>query len=230
MLSRGKITAAEKAHTQQNLHFTDQLSDCKADVIIEAIVEVEPVKIDLFDKLAAINSATCIFASNTSSLSINQLAKQIPYPERFIGMHFFNPAPLMKLVEVVAGTETNQKVVEAIVSLAERMGKIPVVCKDAPGFIVNHVARPYYLEGMKLVESGTEQIENVDAAMENAGFKMGPFRLMDLIGIDINYNVSKIVWEALSCPERLKPSDLQKSKFEAGHLGRKTGFGFYKYE
>ena len=151
------------------------------------------------------------------------------YPQNVIGMHFFNPAPVMKLVEVINTKQTDPSITEAIVQVALSMGKTPVICTDSPGFIVNRVARHYYLEAMKLVEQSLATIETVDAVMEATGFKMGPFKLMDLIGMDINYGVSKIVWEALGKPERLTPSIIQQQKVEAGELGRKTGKGFYHY-
>ena len=150
-------------------------------------------------------------------------------PERFAGMHFFNPAPIMKLVEIVKGKQTDYTTIETLTLLTKQMGKTSVVCKDAPGFIVNRVARHYYLEAMYIVEHYQLKIEDADAILEASGFKMGPFKLMDLIGLDINYAVSSIVWEALEKPERLTPSGLQKAKVEAGTLGRKTGKGFYEY-
>jgi 3-hydroxybutyryl-CoA dehydrogenase len=160
---------------------------------------------------------------------VTDIAQAVLRPERVIGMHFFNPATIMKLVEVVQTTYTNEQTTTQIVALARRMGKTPVLCKDAPGFIVNHVARPYYLESLKLVEMGIADYETVDRLLEATGFKMGPFRLMDLIGNDINYAVSCQVYEALGKPERLQPSPLQKEKVDAGALGRKTGNGYYVY-
>src|SRR5262249_37124980 len=149
--------------------------------------------------------------------------------ERFAGMHFFNPAPLMKLVEIIRAKKTGQRVIDTLVGFSRQLGKTPVVCNDAPGFIVNRVARPYYLEAMRMVESGLADMETIDKVMEATGFRMGPFRLMDLIGMDVNYSVSNIVWEALGRPERLRPSSLQKNKVDAGELGRKTDKGFYEY-
>jgi 3-hydroxybutyryl-CoA dehydrogenase len=145
-------------------------------------------------------------------------------------MHFFNPAPLMKLVEVVTTTQTSADVVQTVVAVARQMGKTPVICRDSPGFIVNHVARPYYLEALRLVEAGLADIGSVDTLLEAAGFKMGPFRLMDLIGNDINYTVSCSVYEAMGRPDRLRPSPLQERKVKEGALGRKTGKGYYPYE
>jgi 3-hydroxybutyryl-CoA dehydrogenase len=144
-------------------------------------------------------------------------------------MHFFNPAYLMKLVEVVKGEQTNPEVALSVYDLCKQMGKSPVMCKDAPGFIVNRIARHYYLEAMKLVEQGAATFENVDAIMEATGFKMGPFRLMDLIGMDINLSVSQSIYKAYDNEERFKPSNLQIEKVNSGDLGRKTGKGFYEY-
>jgi 3-hydroxybutyryl-CoA dehydrogenase len=213
----------------QRIVFTGDIRYCVADIVIEAIVEQEKAKTELFNQLALINNSTSIFASNTSSIAITQIAASILHPERVVGMHFFNPAPLMKLVEVIKASQTSEEVIAQVVTLSTALGKTPVVCKDAPGFIVNRVARHYYLEAMKMVETGIADIQTIDAVMEASGFKMGPFALMDLIGMDINYNVSNIVWEALGKPERLRPSVIQKEKVEAGELGRKTGKGFYDY-
>lgn len=229
LMGKGKISAEEKAAISSRLSFTHEPEDCRAQVVIEAIVEKLEAKTQLFTTLAALNGPDCLLATNTSSIAIGTIAASIPHPERVVGMHFFNPAPLMKLVEVIQGPETSEAVVAQTLSLARVMGKTPVLCKDAPGFIVNRVARHYYLEAMRMVEQGKASIENVDAVMEAAGFKMGPFKLMDLIGMDINYGVSNIVWEVLGKPERLRPSDLQRDKVAAGELGRKTGKGFYQY-
>ena len=229
LAEKNKISEKEKSQTSQRLSFTNKVEECKADVIIEAIIENKKEKIDLINKLASINSSETIFATNTSSISVNEIANATNISSRIIGMHFFNPAPLMKLVEVVRTQQNDEAVVDTIVALAKKFGKTPVVCKDSPGFIVNRVARPYYLEALKLVEKNLADIETIDAIMETTGFKMGPFKLMDLIGIDINYSVSNIVWESLDKPERLKPSSLQKEKVQQGDLGKKTGKGFYKY-
>jgi 3-hydroxybutyryl-CoA dehydrogenase len=229
LVSKEKITESEKNATLGKLLFTNDVSVCKADVIIEAIVEQPEVKAELFQKLHAVNGPDTIFASNTSSLSITMLQGLIANPKRFAGMHFFNPANIMKLVEVVKGEHTAQETVDTIFELSKRMGKVPVHCKDAPGFIVNHVARTYYLEAMHLLEMGYATVETIDEVMEATGFKMGPFKLMDLIGMDVNFSVSQIVWEAMGSPDRLKPSAIQRAKVEAGELGKKTGKGFYSY-
>ncbi|HET6253802.1 MAG TPA: 3-hydroxyacyl-CoA dehydrogenase NAD-binding domain-containing protein [Puia sp.] len=230
LTEKKKITAAGQQAISQRLTFTTDIHACIADLIIEAIVEIPAVKLDLFIKLAAHNGPDTILASNTSSLSLNALAEKIPGPERFAGMHFFNPAPLMKLVEVVRTRHTAATTIETIMQLARAMGKTPVLCTDSPGFIVNHVARPYYLEALRLLEGGLTDIGTIDSLMEATGFKMGPFRLMDLIGNDINYTVSESVYEALGRPERLKPSPIQRQMTAEGNLGRKTGKGYYRYE
>ena len=212
------------------LSYTTTIADCVAGLLIEAIVEKPEIKEDLFKKLATVNSSEAIFASNTSSLSLTTLAQKIPHPGRFAGLHFFNPAPLMKLVEVVTTPLTDETTIKALTATAIRMGKTPVSCKDAPGFIVNHVARPYYLEALRLVEEGLADIGTIDQVMEATGFRMGPFRLMDLIGNDINYAVSCSLYEAMGQPQRLKPSPVQESQVKQGALGRKTGKGYYRYE
>ena len=223
------ISSEEKDQIFKCIIFTNNISDCKADLIIEAIVEKAAPKIDLFNQLATINTPITIFATNTSSISVTELQSAIAYPQRFLGMHFFNPAPVMKLVEVVKGHQTADTTVQDIYALCIQMKKVPVICKDAPGFIVNRVARHYYLEAFKLVEDGIATIENVDAVLEATGFKMGPFKLMDLIGLDINLAVSKSIYEAFDYEERFAPATLQIDKVSNGELGRKTGKGFYTY-
>jgi 3-hydroxybutyryl-CoA dehydrogenase len=228
-VEKGKLSAADKEATLGRLTFTSQLQDCIADIVIEAIVEKIEVKVSLFNQLAAINTPHTIFASNTSSLSISAIAKDIAGPQRVAGLHFFNPAFLMKLVEVVKGEQTGDAVISTLVELTKRMSKTPVVCKDAPGFIVNRVARPYYIEALRLAEEGQVDLSTIDQLLQSKGFKMGPFKLMDLIGNDINYAVSCSVYDQLHQPERLKPSYIQKEKVEKGELGKKTGKGYYDY-
>mgnify|MGYP000244549218 FL=1 len=229
LVEKQKISSEEKADIFSRILFTSDIKNCVADLCIEAIIENKSAKITLFNDLALINSQQTIFATNTSSISVGTIAEDVANPAMVVGLHFFNPATIMKLVEVVQAEKTDAIVVETMVAICKQMNKVPVVCKDAPGFIVNRVARHYYLEAMKLVELNLATIENVDAIMEASGFKMGPFKLMDLIGMDINFGVSHIVWEALGKPERLTPSIVQQQKVEAGELGRKTGKGFYKY-
>lgn len=229
LIEKNKITAKGKEQTLNNLKFTNDLHDCLGDVVIEAIIEKPGAKIALFNQLAEINHSETVFSSNTSSLSITEIAKEVKNAERVIGMHFFNPATIMKLVEVVNTEFTNDQTTNTIIELAKQMNKTPVICKDSPGFIVNRVARPFYIESLRLAEDELIDFIAVDSLMESTGFKMGPFKLMDLIGNDINYAVSCSVYEQLGNPERLKPSGIQKEKVESGQLGKKTGKGYYKY-
>lgn len=229
LVEKGRLTIVEQEAMMNRILFTSELKDCKADIVIEAIIEKKEAKISLFQNVSAINTRETILATNTSSISVTEIAEAVPHPERVVGMHFFNPAPLMKLVEVIETAKTSPAITEQTIAITKQMQKTPVLCKDAPGFIVNRVARHYYLEAMHFVEKEQADIAAIDQLMEASGFKMGPFKLMDLIGMDINYGVSNIVWEALGKPSRLTPSPVQRAKVEAGELGRKTGKGFYSY-
>lgn len=229
LVDKKKITPEKRDVILQEVLFTTDINQCKADLVIEAIIERLDAKLSLFRQLSEINAATTIYASNTSSLSINAIGRELSIANRFAGLHFFNPAPVMKLVEVVKGENTEEKVVSDLVALTKKLGKTPVVCKDSPGFIVNRVARPFYIEALRIVEEGNASIDTIDRVIENIGFKMGPFKLMDLIGNDVNYAVSCSVWEQLGKPRRLLPSDIQKEKVENGELGKKTGKGYYDY-
>jgi 3-hydroxybutyryl-CoA dehydrogenase len=229
LAEKNKITAGEKEKILQRIVFTNDMHHCLADIIIEAIIEKPEMKIALFNQLAEINHGETVFATNTSSLSVTQIAKEVMSPQRVIGMHFFNPAPVMKLVEVVNTKYTNKETTELVLDLAKQMGKMPVICKDAPGFIVNRIARPFYIESLRLIEEKISDLETIDSLLEATGFKLGPFKLMDLIGNDINYAVSCSVYDQLGQPERLKPSLIQKEKVEKGELGKKSGKGYYPY-
>ncbi len=230
LVEKNKIDESEKETILQRIQFFDDIQFCQADVFIEAIVEKADIKINLFNQLAELNHSECVFATNTSSLSVTAIAEKIQKPERVIGMHFFNPATIMKLVEVVNTPFTNTQTTKTIIELAKAMGKTPVLCKDAPGFIVNHVARPYYIESLRLAEERISNFETIDKLLEATGFKMGPFHLMDLIGNDVNYAVSCSVYEQMGKPERLKPSFIQEAKVKDGKLGKKTGEGYFVYQ
>jgi 3-hydroxybutyryl-CoA dehydrogenase len=228
-VDKNKIGPGEKEKTYQRIQFTNNITDCQADVFIEAIIEKLEVKVALFNQLAGSNHDEVIFATNTSSLSVTEIASGVKNPERVIGLHFFNPVPIMKLVEVVNTKYTNENTTSIILGLAKLMGKTAVVCKDSPGFIVNRIARPFYIESLRLAEEELSDLVIIDSLMEATGFKLGPFKLMDLIGNDVNYAVSCSVYEQLKKPERLRPSIIQKQKVEKGELGRKTGKGYYEY-
>lgn len=230
LVSENKIDAAEKERILNRIRFVNHIEACTAFLIIEAIIEKEDAKAALFNELALYNNEEVIFATNTSSLSVSSLQQKIAFPQRVVGMHFFNPAYIMKLVEVVKGAQTDGEVVNMVTDICRQMGKTPVICKDAPGFIVNRVARHYYLESLKIAEKKIAGIEDIDAIMESSGFKMGPFRLMDLIGMDINLAVTESLYEAFGGAERFSPSPLQMEKVKNNELGRKTGKGFYIYE
>jgi 3-hydroxybutyryl-CoA dehydrogenase len=229
LVDKNKISIKEKEIIFSRINFTSEIKDCTAFVIIEAIVEIEKAKISLFTELATYNNEEVIFATNTSSLSVSSLQEKIPFPQRVVGMHFFNPAYIMKLVEVVKGKQTNDEIAKTVFELCFQMGKSPVMCEDSPGFIVNRVARHYYLESLKIVEDGIASFEEVDEILEATGFKMGPFKLMDLIGMDINLAVTETLYHSFNEASRFAPSTIQIEKVKQNLLGKKTGKGFYNY-
>lgn len=229
LLDKGKITAAQKENTLSLIHFTTQINEVVADLIIEAVIERIDIKHDFFNKVAAINGPDCILASNTSSIPITQIAAKIPHPERIIGIHFFNPAPVMKLVEIIIGAQSDKNIALHAKKLIESMGKTCVIAADAPGFIVNRVARHYYVEGLKIMEEQVATFEDIDALLESSGFKMGPFRLMDLIGVDTNLSVTTSMYNLFNQDGKFRPNRIQQQKVDAGLHGRKTGKGFYEY-
>jgi 3-hydroxybutyryl-CoA dehydrogenase len=228
-VEKGKLDAAQPAVILSRIFTVHDAQQCVADLIIEAIVENIPAKVALFNQLAAVNSPETIFATNTSSLSVSDIAKDVLHPERVAGMHFFNPAHLMQLVEIVSGKATDPAIAEVLYTLTKQLGKTPVRVKDAPGFIVNRVARHYYLEAMQVASEGTASLQTIDKLLEATGFRMGPFALMDLIGNDINFAVTTSLYEAFNHAPRFKPGQLQADKVAKGELGRKTGKGFYNY-
>lgn len=229
-IERGKLTEADKEAALANLNYTGDTLQLSCDVIIEAVVERLEVKQSIFQELASINTPDTILASNTSSIPITQIAAAVPHPERVVGMHFFNPAHIMKLVEVISGAATSPETADTIKQLAEKLSKTAVMAKDSPGFIVNRVARHFYVEGLKLLEESVADVETIDKLMQASGFKMGPFELMDLIGVDTNYSVTTSMFEAFHYDAKFRPSRIQQQKVDAGHHGRKIGKGFYTYE
>ncbi|PTB96801.1 3-hydroxybutyryl-CoA dehydrogenase [Marivirga lumbricoides] len=229
-IEKGKVSEQQKEESLSKITFVSDLLKLKADVIIEAVIEKLQVKIDLFSKLEEINSESTIFATNTSSIPITQIGAGLRFPNRLVGMHFFNPAHIMKLVEVISGVATDQNVAVTIKQLAEKLGKKAVMAKDSPGFIVNRVARHFYVESLKIAEEGVADFEAIDKLVESSGFKMGPFRLMDLIGVDTNFSVTTSMFESFHYDPKFRPSRIQQQKVDAGHHGRKTGKGFYEYK
>ncbi|EAP88149.1 3-hydroxyacyl-CoA dehydrogenase NAD-binding domain-containing protein [Croceibacter atlanticus] len=231
LIEKGRIDAVEKNRIQGNISYvSDMKSFSDADMTIEAIVENIDIKKKVFQELESIVSENCIIASNTSSLSIASIASSLNKPERCVGIHFFNPAPLMKLVEVIPAIQTSEATLKTSVDTIESWKKVVAVAKDTPGFIVNRVARPFYSESLRQYEEGIADFATIDWAMkEFGGFRMGPFELMDFIGNDVNYTVTETVFEAFYYDPRYKPAFTQKRFSEAGYLGRKSGKGYYDY-
>lgn len=228
-LEKGRLSALQHVEIKKNISPCRALKDAKADLVIEAVVENLEVKQDLFQEIEKVNPLA-VLATNTSSLSVSQIASVLARPGLFVGLHFFNPAHLMKLVEVIGGNGTDPELIPVMIEFSKKLGKIPVVAKDSPGFIVNRVARHYYLESLKALEENASDVQGIDRLLRSAGFKMGPLELMDLIGIDTNLSVTSLLYQAFHQNPRFRPSMIQQQKVNEGLLGRKTGKGFYNYE
>tara|TARA_B110000116_G_scaffold33961_1_gene26029 strand:- start:972 stop:2153 length:1182 start_codon:yes stop_codon:yes gene_type:complete len=230
LIEKGKVTSDEAIAIQERIVRTTMVTSLKdCDLIIEAVVEDLEVKKRVFKSIEEIASKEAIIASNTSSLSITSLASFCAHPERVVGLHFFNPAPLMPLVEIIPALQTNRDLPKHLTDLMRKWGKSPVIAKDTPGFIVNRVARPFYGEALRILDEGIADVSTIDAAMRQSGFRMGPFQLMDLIGHDVNYSVTESVFKSFYYDPRYMPSITQLKLVEAGWLGRKSGRGFYNY-
>ena len=231
LIEKDRIDSAEKSRIQSNIDYVNSLDELgNSNLTIEAIVEDLDIKKKVFEHLETYVSEDCILASNTSSLSIASIASALKKPERCIGIHFFNPAPLMKLVEVVPAIQTSEEVLSKSVDVITNWKKTVAVAKDTPGFIVNRVARPYYGEALRIYEEGIADFATIDWSLKTiGGFRMGPFELMDFIGNDVNYAVTESVFTAFYFDSRYKPSFTQKRLAEAGYLGRKSGKGYYDY-
>lgn len=229
LVGKGKMTPDQKADIIRAISPLQDFEKLKADLIIEAAVEKLDVKQEIFRRLEAINTPESIFTTNTSSIPVTQIASVLQYPGRFAGLHFFNPAPVMKLVEVIQGAATSEATVELLVAVVKKLSKQAVLAQDSPGFIVNRVARHFYVEALKIAEEGVADFQSIDRLMKSAGFRMGPFELMDLIGVDVNFAVTSSLYNAFHQDPKFRPSRIQQKKVDAGYLGRKTGRGFYEY-
>jgi 3-hydroxybutyryl-CoA dehydrogenase len=230
LIEKGAVSESVASDIQERITRTTDVSQFKdCGLVIEAVVEDLNVKHSVFAQVEDVVGADAIIASNTSSLSITTIAAGCKHPERVVGLHFFNPAPLMPLVEIIPALQTRDELDVELVELMTQWGKSPVITKDTPGFIVNRVARPYYGEAMRILDEGLTDVSTIDEAMRSLGFRMGPFELTDLIGHDVNYAVTESVFKAFYYDPRFKPSITQLKLVEAGWLGRKTGRGFYKY-
>ncbi|WP_204346993.1 3-hydroxyacyl-CoA dehydrogenase NAD-binding domain-containing protein [Psychroserpens algicola] len=232
LIEKGRIDSDEKTRIQSNINYVNSLKDLSdANLTIEAIIENLDIKQKVFSELEGYVSEDCIIASNTSSLSIASIAASLKKPERCIGIHFFNPAPLMKLVEVIPAIQTSKEVLQKSIETISDWKKVVAVAKDTPGFIVNRVARPFYGEALRIYEEGIADFETIDYSLKTlGGFRMGPFELMDFIGNDVNYTVTETVFTAFYFDPRYKPAFTQKRFAEAGYLGRKSGKGYYDYD
>ena len=230
MLETSRIDQNVYNSCLENIIYSSKISELKADLIIEAIIEKADIKISLFQQLIDLNGEETIYATNTSSIPITQIAAGLSLPQNIVGIHFFNPAHIMKLVEVIKGAKTDQNVVNQSVNFVQAIKKQAVIAADAPGFIVNRIARLYYVESLKALEENVSDFQTIDGIMESSGFKMGPFKLMDLIGVDTNYSVTESQFRLFNYEARFRPSRIQKQKVEAGLHGRKTKGGFYNYE
>ena len=230
-VARGKTAAAVAARAKVALHLTTSLAGmAPAGIIIEAAPEILGLKRQIFAELDDLLPPATILASNTSSLSISALAGSTSRPDRFLGLHFFNPAHIMKLVEVIRAEDTSHATIAIADAFVARLGKTAVHCQDTPAFIVNRVARPFYGEAFRLLGENAAGVADIDRLMKSIGFPMGPFELVDLIGCDVNYAVTQAVYEAYFQEPKYRPHPIQQRMVESGHLGRKTGRGFYRYE
>ncbi|MCH1473305.1 MAG: 3-hydroxyacyl-CoA dehydrogenase NAD-binding domain-containing protein [Bacteroidia bacterium] len=225
-----KINSQEKESTQKRIQFSNSVADVKVDLIIEAIVEKIEAKLKVFNDLAEINKEDTVYASNTSSIPLTQIAAGFKYPSRMVGIHFFNPAHIMKLVEVIRAEQTDPQVLEQAISYVSSVRKKFIIAADAPGFIVNRVARHFYVEGLRVLEEDVASHEVIDELIRSSGFKMGPFELMDLIGVETNLSVTESMYKLFNYDQKFRPNRIQQKKVQAGYFGRKSGQGFYSYD
>jgi 3-hydroxybutyryl-CoA dehydrogenase len=229
LVEKGKMDIARKENIIGLISGASDFRHLQVEMVIEAVVEKLEIKQKIFSELEKVNDRNCILVTNTSSIPITQIASALKYTDRFAGLHFFNPAPAMKLVEIVKGTTTADSTIEFLFDFTKKLAKHAVLTQDSPGFIVNRVARQFYVESLKIAEENVTNFESIDRLMRSTGFKMGPFELMDLIGVDVNFSVTTSMYHAFHEDPKFRPSRLQQQKVNAGHHGRKTGRGFYTY-
>jgi 3-hydroxybutyryl-CoA dehydrogenase len=226
----GKLDADGKFKTLANLQYSNSIADVKVDMVIEAIIERLDIKAKVLADLAEINGENTIYASNTSSIPLTQIAASFAFPKQVVGIHYFNPAQIMKLVEVISAEQTDPKVLEQAKEYVNSVNKTCIAAKDAPGFIVNRVARHFYVEGLKILEEDVTTHEVIDDLIRASGFKMGPFQLMDLIGVETNLSVTESMYALFNYDQKFRPNRIQQKKVQAGYYGRKSGKGFYNYD
>lgn len=224
----GKATEEIKQNAISAISYTSNINELSGDLLIEAIIEKLEIKVALFNQLLEINPEI-ILASNTSSIPITKISAAVNKPEKVVGIHFFNPAHIMKLVEVIQGAHTPNSLKDLAVTFVQSVNKTPIVAKDAPGFIVNRVARHFYVESLKILEENVASHDVIDDLMRSSGFRMGAFQLMDLIGVETNLKVTESMFSLFNNDEKFRPSRIQQQKADAGFWGRKTGKGFYEY-
>jgi len=228
-ISLGKMQQSEKSSVLKNIDLSSDLSNCRGDIIIEAVVEKLEIKVQIFKQVLE-NNPAIILATNTSSIPITKIAAQVDKPHKVIGIHFFNPAHIMRLVEIIQGAQTSEDVKNKSYLFVKSLKKTPIFAKDAPGFIVNRVARHFYVESLKILEEQVADVSTIDNLMKTNGFKMGAFELMDLIGVETNLKVTESMFTLFNNDEKFRPSRIQQQKVDAGYFGRKTKKGFYDYE
>lgn len=229
-VEKQKLTQLQKDEALKKITLCATLEQVQADLIIEAAIEKLEIKKEIFTRLEKVNAENCILTSNTSSIPITQIGACLIKPGRFAGLHFFNPAHIMKLVEIISGVATSPSVISTLKVFTEKVNKVSVLTKDSPGFIVNRVARHYYVESLKVLEENVADIKTIDALLKSTGFKMGAFELMDLIGVDTNFSVTTSMFNSFHQDPKFRPSRIQQQKVDAGHYGRKNGKGFYDYK
>jgi 3-hydroxybutyryl-CoA dehydrogenase len=229
LVDKGRMSAPDSEGLLGRISSVSDFRQLQVDLVIEAVIENLEVKQKIFQEVEKLNDKDCILTTNTSSIPVTRIAAVLKHPNRFAGLHFFNPAPVMKLVEIIRGASTAETTLKILMDFCTQLHKQYVLAQDSPGFIVNRVARHFYLEPLKIVEEQAADFRTVDTLMKSTGFKMGPFELMDFIGIDINFSVTQSMYNSFQQEPKFRPSRIQQQKVDAGHLGRKSGKGFYEY-